>query len=327
MKPKDEFINALRHNKIKESVPLWELEFHLWDKFNLGKFTIGTEFANLSEKKKEYALCENSETIANVCDLLHFSAITIPGSYWETAPGVPAFYWLPDEYRIKQTLLLKKEIGDTIALVANVGGIMAMPEGNNYMDFSIRLLEAPEEIDRIAEKLYKESLFRIDLFTDSGADVLLTASDLADNHGMYFSPEQTDRFIFPYLSKWVDYIKRKGLYSILHTDGNINTALNGIIECGVDGLQALDPNAKMDILKIQSNHADKLCVCENIDCGIMIGSSPDVIYIETERILSSAIEKGSFVFGASNALEYDTPVENYIALVNASEKYGKKEKP
>ena len=54
--PKDEFLNALSHHKIINSVPIWELEFHLWDKFGVGELKVGLDFSKLSKVEKEKAL-------------------------------------------------------------------------------------------------------------------------------------------------------------------------------------------------------------------------------------------------------------------------------
>lgn len=324
MNLKQSFIDALQHRPDICPVPVWELEFHLWDKFGQGRFVVGTDFMRLTSAEKEKALYSNADTVARVCDLLHFAAVTVPGGYWEVSPGHPAYYWLPDEYRFRQARLLKERIGENVALVANTGGVLAMPEGHNYVDFSIQLMESPHEIEALARLVYLGSLDKINRFSDIGMDVVLTASDLADGHGLFFSPDQLDYLIFPFLSKWVEAVHAKKMYSILHTDGNINTALDGIVNSGVDGLQAIDSTAGMDILNIQKKYHAELCVCGNVDCGLLITGCPDQIFDSVTRLLESAQPRGSFALGASNALQADTSPENYLALVSAWEQFDRK---
>lgn len=314
---KNKFINALDCSNEILTPPIWELEFHLWDKFDIGKFTVGVNFEKLTTLQKEYALNQNAETIAKVSELLNFSAVTIPGGYWESSPGIPAFYYLPDEYRFKQAEILKSIISDNIALVANCGGVMAMPEGNNYVDFSIQMMTDPNSIDVIAGTVFEDSLYLIDRFAEIGVDAILTASDIADSHGTYFSPEQLDRYIYPYLKKWSEYINKLGLKSIMHTDGKINDVVASIASSPVNGIQALDSTAGVDIVDIGSKYKDSLCVCGNIDCGLVLSSTPDLIYDATTKLISEMSGAKNFVIGASNALEYSTPSENYLSLINA----------
>lgn len=315
---KRKFIDALDLKNNTNSIPVWELEFHLWNKFGLGDFVVGIEFEKLSNSKKDYTLHQNVESICKVSQLLSFSAITVPGGYWEVSPGVPAYYYLPGDYRLKQIELLKENIGNDVALVACTGGVMAMPEGHDYVDFSIKMMTDPDEIDIIAENTFHNSKQLIKDCADLGVDVILTASDIADGHGLYFSPEQLDRYIYPFLEKWNTYVKALGLKSIMHTDGNINDAISRLANSGINGIQALDSTANMDIISIQKLYCDKLCVCGNVDCGLMLTGTPDSVYEATRKLVIAMEGAPNFVLGASNALQYSTPIENYKAMIAAS---------
>lgn len=317
---KQSFLQALDLKNQNINTPIWELEFHLWYKFGKGKFMIGADFEKLSSAKKVYALNENVETMCKVAELLSFSAITVPGGYWEVSPGIPAYYYLPDKYRFMQIELLKKALGENVALVANAGGVMAMPEGHGYVDFSIKLMTEPEKIDVIAKNAFEESKGRIDRFAQLEVDVILTASDIADGHGLYFSPDQLERYIYPYLGEWNSYVKSRGMRSIMHSDGNINDALGSIANSGINGLQALDSTANMDIVAVQKQFEKQLCVCGNIDCGLMLTATPEKVAEATTQLLNDMKGAPNFVIGASNALQYATPIENYIAMVEAVKK-------
>ena len=112
------------------------------------------------------------------------------------------------------------------------------------------------------------------------------------------------------------------MHSIMHTDGNINNALQRLVDCKIDGLQAIDSTANMDILQIQQAYSSQLCVCGNVDCGLIITGTPDEVYESTKNLLVATKSVGSFALGASNALEYKTPVENYLAVIDAWNDFG-----
>lgn len=318
MMNKSLFLDALDKKNRSGMPPLWELEFHLWGKFGKGRFCVGFDFEKLSHAQKERALQENVETMAAVCDLLSFSAVTAPGGYWEVAPGIPAWYYLPEEYRLRQIDLMKRHLGDDVAIVVNVGGVMAMPEAHEYMDFSIKLMTEPDQIDEIARAKFQNALPAIDWCSDHGVDVVLTASDIADGHGLYFSPEQLDRYVFPYLDRWADYAHARQMRAIMHTDGNINAVVDRIAACGVDGLQAIDSTAHMDIVDLAGRYRDALCVCGNVDCGLLLQASAQEVYEATLGLARQLHSAPNFVLGASNALQVETPAENYLALVQAA---------
>ena len=317
MNPKEDFKYALECKTPHNSIPHWELEFHLWEKYSGKNFYVGEEFLKLNTTEKDIALNKNAEIIAFVSEMLSFSAITIPGNYWEIAPGKPAYWWMPEEYRIKQANILHRLIGKTIMLIANTGGVLGMPSADNYLNFAVSLCESPEVIDEIALNTFKQGIESVNKFAEAGIQTFLTASDIADNSGPFFNPEQMERFILPFLEQWSVHIKELSGLSILHSDGNLNLYLEHIINSGVNALQAIDPIAKMDIKRVKQQVGNKLCICGNIDIGKLITSSPESIYNETKALLEFMKDKPGYILGASNAIQKEVPLQNYMALVEA----------
>lgn len=314
-------LDCLPHN----TIPFWELEFQLWDKFSGNPFYCGIDFTRLSAAQKEKALTTNAEVMVEGAQLLGFSALTVPGGYWELAPGVPAYYWLPEEFRFRQVEILKRMIPGNINLVANSGGVLSMPDAATYVDFSCLLLENPEEIDRLAKSTLKSGLENVKRFTGLGVEVLLTASDLADNSGPYFDPEQMERFILPNLHRWSEEVKISGGKSILHTDGNISLYLDKLTESGVNAIQSIDPVAGMDLVVTLEKVQGKICIRGNLDCGLLLAETAEQVNSETKSLLQKAKNYPGFVFGASNAVQQEVRKENYLAVAKAlKERYEKK---
>ena len=249
-------------------VPIWELEFHGWDLFSPHKLMVGSEFTKLSPREKEISLHRNAEIIAAVSQTLHFSAITVPGGYWEIAPGHPAYYWLPGEARIQQIDILRKNLGDQIMLVAGNPAVLAMPGAEEYMEFAYTLMERPELIEKRAIEMYEAGIKEAALLLDLGIGALYTPSDIADNHGPYFNPEQMEQLILPFLEKWAAYVKSQGALSILHSDGNLEPCLEVLANTGVQAIQAIDPTAGMDLKRTMDAVDGRLSLCGNIDCGL-----------------------------------------------------------
>ena len=260
--------------------------------------------------------------MAEVSELLHFAGVTVPGPYWEISPGHPAYYWLPDTHRLKHAEILQNVMGDKVLLIVNSGGVMAMPGADDYLEFSYKLFEAPEDIDKIAIEVNNNGISSMRNFFDIGFKAFLTASDIADNHGPFFDPEQMDRFIIPYLKKFAAEAKKYGAFSLMHTDGNINSYLDLIAESEVSAIQAIDPVAGMDIQDVQTRYSDKLCVCGNLDCGLVLTGTPEAVYNETVMLLNKCKTRGSFIMGLSNAAQCEIPVDNYLAYISAWEKHG-----
>jgi len=101
MSRKEDIQAALEGKQPHHAVPIWELEFHLWDQALPGKMILGKEYMHLSSSGRERALYTNAEALITTAEILGFAAITVPGSYWEVAPSIPAYYCLPAEARFR----------------------------------------------------------------------------------------------------------------------------------------------------------------------------------------------------------------------------------
>jgi uroporphyrinogen decarboxylase len=281
------------------------------------RIVLGHEFAGLTAAEQERALHTNAEIMVSVAADLGFAAVTAPGGYWETAPGHPAYFWLPDPARDEQIRVLKKLAGDTFMIAAGSGGVMCMPGANDYLEFSYRLFDAPEQVDEQARAALRHGIECAQRMREFGVGIFFTASDIADNHGVFFNPEQMERFVLPYLRKWAVEVHALGGYSVLHSDGNLTACLDLLADSGLNALQAIDPVAGMDIRAVKRQVAGRLCLCGNIDCGLLLTGTPAKVYDATKAVLASCAAGGGLVLGASNAVQEEVPLENYRAMIAA----------
>jgi uroporphyrinogen decarboxylase len=321
MTKREDFIAALERREPEGAVPLWELEFHIWNKAAKKDLVLGQEFEQLSTFEKERAIYQNAEVFVSVSEKYHFAGLTLPSMYWEIGNGIPAYYWLPDEWRYRQAKVLHN-LSPELMLVANCIGILGTPMGEEYVEFAYRLYDAPDDIEQQAKKILQEGIISAQKFHDHGVEIGLTTSDLADNLRTYMNPRQLDRFVWPYLHQWNEELQKLGMYTILHSDGNLMSCLNHIVDSGVNCLQAIDPTAGMNIFEIKKAVGDKLCLAGNIDCRILLSENPEIVYEETKNLLVQCKEGGGFILGASNAVQQEVPIENYDAMIQAWRDYG-----
>ena len=127
---------------------------------------------------------------------------------------------MPQEARLKLATLLREE-DPTFMVIGACGGVMGMPGASNYLEFSYKLFDAPEEIDNMARRNFERGLEQGQALRNAGVEAVYMAADMADNHGPFFNPEQMDRFILPYIRKMAEKLKEMGVYVMLHTDGDL----------------------------------------------------------------------------------------------------------
>lgn len=313
MSGRTDFLNALGCHDTA-AVPRWELEFHAFDAASGRQLVLGREFERLTAGEKESALRTNAEIIVSASEELGFGAVTGPGSYWEQAPGELAYWVLPGDAPFRQVAALREAAGGRLALVANAGGIL----GASYdEEFCRKLKHDPDAIDALALKTLDTGLERARRFRDAGADAAMSASDVADNSGPFFRPHQMERFVFPYVEAWAAGVHALGMAAVLHSDGDLTPHLDALSWTQLDALQAIDPVAGMDLVRSKDVVGDRLCLCGNVDCGLLVAGTPDAVYEATRGLLAAWGKRRGLVLGASNAVQREVPIENYRALVRA----------
>lgn len=315
----DDMKAALERRIPAGAAPIWEIEFHAWDAASGRHVVMGEEMVKLTPLEQERAMQTNAEIIMSVSRDLHFSAVTSPGSFWYVAPGELAYWVLPGDLRFRQFEILHSLAGDDLMLLGITGGVIS---ANYSEEFCEKLFFAPEKVDQMAAGQLGHGIENAKRFRDLGAAAVVTASDIADNSGPFFNPEQMRRFILPYASRWAQALHAMGLYAIMHSDGQLTDYLDALADTGLDALQAIDPIAGMDINQAREMVGTRLCLCGNVDCGLLLRDTPEKVYQATATLLQAQKQFGAFVLGASNAVQKDVPIENYRAMIEAWKTFG-----
>lgn len=320
MNSKRDMLAALEHRPPSGSVPVWEIEFQAWDAASGRHVVLGHEFEALSAAEQERAMYANAEILLSVSREMGFAALTTPNWYWNHAPGQLAYYCMPGDTRLRQLQILRELCPEDLMLVSITGGII----GADYSeDFCCRMVEDPESIDKMARGNLEWAIENAKRVRDCGAEAVVSPSDIADNSGPFFKPEYMERWILPYLKEWSDRIRAMGMYTILHSDGNLTRHLDAIAATGLDALQAIDPTAGMSMRQAKDAVGNRLCLCGNVDCGLLLRGRPENVYDATRNLLETCKGGGGLVLGASNAVQPDVPIENYRAMIAAWKTYGR----
>lgn len=90
MSPRERMIRALSLQEPEDFCPVWEIEFHLFNKVSSRPLVVSEEYTKLTAAEKDWALHANAEITVEVAYELGLSALSNIGPYWEIAPGFPA---------------------------------------------------------------------------------------------------------------------------------------------------------------------------------------------------------------------------------------------
>jgi uroporphyrinogen decarboxylase len=154
-------------------------------------------------------------------------------------------------------------------------------------------------------------------------DMVFTADDIGQQDGLLLSLDMWEEFIKPYHVRINDMIHEMGARVIYHTDGAVSEAVPGLMDMGIDVLQALQFSAAhMDPEHLKENFGEKLCF-EGGMCvqKVLPFGSVEEVREETRRLISILGKKGGYLCGPSHFIQAGTPPENIAAFFDEAQSY------
>jgi len=183
------------------------------------------------------------------------------------------------------------------------------------------MLDPPlvHDLARIATDYYVAA---VELAKQAGADIIVMNGDLAGEETTLMSPDNYREYIKPYHAEIVQHVHDQGLLIVKHTDGNMWPILDDFLEVGFDGLHPIQPQC-MDIGETKQYVAGKACILGNIDCrNLLVFGSEEEVEQAVKETIAVAAPGGGYIVASSNSIHPGVKPENYIAMVNATYKYG-----
>jgi uroporphyrinogen decarboxylase len=207
-----------------------------------------------------------------------------------------------------------------------VMGVADVAIGSTYCwaeTFLIGLIKAPQLIHRYLDAHLRTTLLLLEATLERGVDGVHGGYDWASAMGPMFSPRHFKTFVFPRLKQITDLCHRYGVPYVKHTDGNINALLDGMIEAGVDGFQAIEPRAGMDLARLKRDYGDRLTLIGNVDCSTVLVDGPvEAVREQTETVIRTAAPGGGFLLSTSNSVHPGVKPEYYLAMLETARAVG-----
>jgi uroporphyrinogen decarboxylase len=154
-------------------------------------------------------------------------------------------------------------------------------------------------------------------------DLAFTADDIGSQRGPLMSQEMWEDHLKPYHVRLNEVIHEFGAQVIYHSDGAVMWAVDGLIDMGVDVLQALQFNAEgMDPALLKQRTGDRLCYEGGVSVQqtLPFGTTDDVRQ-EVEELITVLGKNGGYILGPSHAIQAGTPPENIVAMFDTAANY------
>ena len=140
--------------------------------------------------------------------------------------------------------------------------------------------------------------------------------DIASDRGLLMSPKSYERLFLPQVRRMIEAFKAAGATQVgFHSDGDVRSVLDGLVEAGINILNPVEPRANMDVVDLRRRYGQRLAFVGGV-CNSRIlptGDDQEVRH-HLDRVLSIAGESGLVI--GSHSIGPDITQERYELFID-----------
>ena len=192
----------------------------------------------------------------------------------------------------------------------------------------IDLLVRPDmarAVFRNLTRFYKEYLRRILEAARGKIDIVLTGDDFGGQEKTLVSPEIWNEFLRRGFADYIAIIAEFGAKSMHHTCGSVADIIPDMIDCGLDVLQSIQPEAAgMEPEVLKGRFGDALSFQGGVSIQkTMTFGTPDDVRREVKHLAETLGKNGGYIFCTAHNIQADAPLRNVEALMAAYHEFGR----
>ncbi|MBU8902107.1 MAG: uroporphyrinogen decarboxylase family protein, partial [Victivallales bacterium] len=216
---------------------------------------------------------------------------------------------------------LTKHLPDGMkAIVCGPGGVLENTIALlGYDNMCIMTLTEPKLLEDVFAKVGSTLVRHYELasqFDSVGA--LISNDDWGFNSQTMLSPEDFEKYLFPWHRKIAAACHKAGKPVILHSCGQLEKIMDVIIDdIGYDGKHSYEDKI-MPIEEAYEKYHSRIALLGGIDLDFVCRHTPDEVYQRSRKMIERSAERGSYALGTGNSVPEYTPDENYFAMTKAA---------
>jgi uroporphyrinogen decarboxylase len=191
-------------------------------------------------------------------------------------------------------------------------------------DILADLLIHPDFAHALLERITVRNIGAAVQYAKAGVDILLIGDDWGFQKAMVMSLDTWREFFKPLLAKEIKAVREVNADVIIayHSCGHVEPVVPELIECGIDVLQSVQPEAN-DPARLKRLYGDRLAFwgTVGVQSTFPFGTPNEIEQVVKERIATVG-QGGGLLIGPAHVIEPETPVENVLAFIEAVDKYG-----
>ena len=206
------------------------------------------------------------------------------------------------------------------AIVCGPGGVLEnVIRLIGYDNMCIMTLTAPELLTDIFAKVGSILVRHYEISSQfDSVGTLISNDDWGFNSQTMLSPEDFEKYLFPWHRKIAAACHKAGKPVILHSCGNLEKVMDVIIDdIGYDGKHSYEDKI-MPVEEAYEKYHSRIAILGGIDLDFVCRHTPDEVYERSRKMIERSAERGSYALGTGNSVPEYTPDENYFAMTKAA---------
>jgi uroporphyrinogen decarboxylase len=176
------------------------------------------------------------------------------------------------------------------------------------------------ELEWIADMVRVYAALLVDLmemlFAEAGEpDGIWFFEDMGFKEHAFFSPDMYRALIQPAHRLTMQYAHSRQLPVVCHSCGMVEPLIPGLIEAGIDCLQAIEVKAGMDLNKLYHLYGDQIAFIGGIDTRILISNDLQAVNAELEAKIPVVMGRNGYILHSDHSIPYDVSYETYLYFV------------
>jgi len=172
-----------------------------------------------------------------------------------------------------------------------------------YADLTIRLMET--------------------LFAEEGPpDGLYFFEDMGFKERPFMSPAMYQDIIWPSHKRTFDFAHARGLPVVVHSCGFVEPLVPGLIEAGMDCLQAMEVKAGMDLVRLKERFGDRIAFCGGLDIRALETNDTAAVEAELAKKLPAAMAGSGYILHTDHSVSPRVGYETYRYFLERGRQMG-----
>lgn len=204
------------------------------------------------------------------------------------------------------------------ALTHQAADVRAMP------DLMVDYYDDRRFFNELLDLFHQRSLAQIKAALEGGAEFIF-GNWYFNSLSAGWSPAIFKEVFIPQIREHVELTHRYGAYYDYYDDGKLNSAMEMIVDAGVDVLETCTPPpvGDFDLARAKATIGARTTLKGYVDLLYVVKhGTPELVEKTVQEAMEIAKPGGGFIIGSSDSFREGTPPENIRAYFEACKKYG-----